>query len=59
MLRANLSPEQTIIGVGGISTPDDARAMLAAGANLIEGFSAFIYEGPAWPARLNRELTHS
>lgn len=59
VLRANLSPEQTIIGVGGISTPDDARAMLAAGANLIEGFSAFIYEGPAWPAHLNRELTHS
>lgn len=59
VLRTNLSPEQTIIGVGGISTPDDARAMLAAGANLIEGFSAFIYEGPAWPARLNRELTHS
>lgn len=59
VLRANLSPEQTIIGVGGISTPDDARAMLAAGANLIEGFSAFIYEGPAWPASLNRELTHS
>lgn len=59
VLRANLSPEQTIIGVGGISTPDDARSMLAAGANLIEGFSAFIYEGPAWPARLNRELTHS
>lgn len=59
VLRANLSPEQTIIGVGGISTPDDARAMLAAGANLIEGFSAFIYEGPTWPARLNRELTHN
>lgn len=59
VLRANLSPEQIIIGVGGISTPDDARAMLAAGANLIEGFSAFIYEGPTWPARLNRELTHN
>ncbi|WP_297721795.1 quinone-dependent dihydroorotate dehydrogenase [uncultured Mobiluncus sp.] len=59
VLRANLSREKTIIGVGGISTLDDARAMLAAGANLIEGFSAFIYEGPAWPARLNRELTHS
>lgn len=59
LLRANLSREKTIIGVGGISTADDARAMLAAGANLIEGFSAFIYEGPAWPARLNRELTHS
>lgn len=59
VLRANLSREKTIIGVGGISTLDDARAMLAAGANLIEGFSAFIYEGPAWPAQLNRELTHS
>lgn len=59
VLRANLSREKTIIGVGGISTLDDARAMLAAGANLIEGFSAFIYEGPAWPAHLNRELAHS
>ncbi|EFU79764.1 quinone-dependent dihydroorotate dehydrogenase [Mobiluncus curtisii] len=59
LLREHLSPEKTIIGVGGITTPEDARAMLAAGANLIEGFSAFIYEGPAWPAHLNRELTHS
>ena len=31
--------------------------MLQAGADLIEGLSAFVYEGPTWAARLNRELS--
>ncbi|MFI3281428.1 MAG: quinone-dependent dihydroorotate dehydrogenase [Rikenellaceae bacterium] len=36
-----------IIGVGGISTPDDAKKMLEAGASLIQIYSGFIYEGPS------------
>lgn len=36
-----------IIGVGGISTAEDARAMLNAGASLVQIYSSFIYEGPA------------
>lgn len=56
LLRGHLPPDKTIIGVGGVTTAADAQAMLDAGANLIEGFSAFIYEGPGWAARLNREL---
>ncbi|MEP4079353.1 quinone-dependent dihydroorotate dehydrogenase [Haloferula sp.] len=35
-----------IIGVGGISTPEDAVAKLRAGASLVQIYSAFIYQGP-------------
>ena len=40
-------PDLTLIGVGGITTPDDARARLDAGATLLQAYTAFIYEGPA------------
>lgn len=36
-----------IIGVGGIMSPQHAKAMLDAGASLVEIYSGFIYEGPA------------
>ncbi len=35
-----------IIGVGGIMTPEDARAMLEAGASLVQLYTGYIYEGP-------------
>lgn len=35
-----------IIGVGGVMTADDALAMLDAGANLIQIYTGYIYEGP-------------
>ncbi|MGL4520917.1 MAG: hypothetical protein ACRCUJ_14935 [Phocaeicola sp.] len=35
-----------LIGAGGIMTPDDATAMMKAGANLVQIYSAFIYSGP-------------
>jgi dihydroorotate oxidase len=56
-LREKLGPEPTIIGVGGISSIQDGRDMLAAGANLLQAYSAFIYGGPAWPGRINRALS--
>ena len=37
-----------IIGVGGIMTPSQASDMLAAGADLIEVATGFIYEGPSF-----------
>jgi dihydroorotate dehydrogenase len=55
-LRARVGPEMCIMGVGGISTVDDARAMLAAGATVIQAYTGFVYGGPAWPARVNRAL---
>ncbi len=56
-LRARMGPEACIVGVGGIETVDDAQEMLAAGATLLQGYTAIVYRGPAWPARLNAALT--
>lgn len=58
-LRERLGPEPTIIGVGGITTADDVRDYLQAGADLTQGYTAFVYEGPFWAARINRALTRS
>ena len=56
-LRERLGPEMTLIGVGGVTTAQDVRAYLAAGADLVQGYTGFIYEGPFWASRLNRELS--
>ncbi|NUT51712.1 MAG: quinone-dependent dihydroorotate dehydrogenase [Saccharothrix sp.] len=48
-----------IIGVGGISSPDDAARMLDAGASLIQLYTGFIYEGPGLVNRINRALARS
>jgi dihydroorotate dehydrogenase len=52
MLRDRVGDSLTLIGVGGITTVDDARARLDAGADLLQGYTAFIYEGPGWPRRI-------
>jgi dihydroorotate dehydrogenase len=52
MLRHRVGPDLTLIGVGGITTVADAQARLAAGATLLQGYTAFIYEGPLWPRRI-------
>lgn len=51
-LRARVGDRLAIIAVGGVTTPDDVRARLAAGADFVQGYTGFIYEGPAWPSRL-------
>lgn len=56
-LRARVGEEMCLIGVGGISSEEDARAVLAAGATLLQVYTAFVYRGPWWVARLNRALT--
>ena len=57
LLRDRVGPDLTLIGVGGITTPADARARLDAGATLLQGYTAFIYEGPLWPRRILRGLS--
>jgi len=51
-LRARVGDRLAIISVGGVTTPDDVRARLASGADLVQGYTGFIYEGPGWPSRL-------
>jgi len=46
-LRAALGAAYPIIGVGGVLSAADARAKIAAGANLVQIYTGFIYEGPA------------
>jgi len=56
-LRERAGRRLVIIGVGGIDSVEDARAMLAAGADLLQVYTAFVYRGPGWVARLNRDLS--
>lgn len=56
LLRQRVGPDLTLVGVGGITTVDDARRRLAAGADLLQGYTAFVYEGPLWPRRIVRGL---
>jgi dihydroorotate dehydrogenase len=45
-----------IIGSGGVMTAEDAWAKIRAGASLVQVYTGFIYGGPGFPSRLNREL---
>ena len=45
-----------IIGVGGIMSEEQAKAMIDAGASLVEIYSGFIYEGPALVKRVIKSL---
>ena len=54
LLRQRVGPDLPLIGVGGITTVADAQARLDAGATLLQGYTAFVYEGPLWPRRIVR-----
>lgn len=56
VIRDAVSPEFTVVSVGGIETGDQVQARLDAGADLVQGYSAFIYRGPFWGRQLNRAL---
>lgn len=45
-----------IIGAGGIFTPDDAIEKLQAGADLVQVYTGFIYEGPFIARNINRRV---
>jgi dihydroorotate dehydrogenase len=55
-VRRQLGDGPALIGCGGIDDVQSARAMLAAGADLIQIYTALVYEGPYLPARLARGL---
>jgi len=53
-LRRALGPAITLIGVGGIDGAQSARAMLGAGADLIQLYTGLVYRGPALVRELAR-----
>jgi dihydroorotate dehydrogenase len=57
LLRAAVGPELCLISVGGVTTASEVRERLEAGATLVQGYTAFLYEGPLWAHHLNRGLT--
>ena len=56
VIRASVPPELCVISVGGVETAADVAERLAAGATLVQGYTAFLYRGPLWAAAINRGL---
>lgn len=48
-----------IIGVGGIYTWEDALETIEAGANLVQVWTGFVYEGPMMIRKINRGLVQA
>ena len=55
-LRKALGKSYPIIGVGGVMSATDAQAKIAAGADLIQIYTGFIYKGPGLIAASARAL---
>jgi dihydroorotate dehydrogenase len=55
-LRSKLSVNTTIIAVGGVFTAKDVREKLEAGADLVQVYTGFLYEGPAMVRKMLRSL---
>ena len=56
LLRAAVGPDLCLISVGGVTTGAQVRERLEAGATLVQGYTAFLYEGPFWARKVNRAL---
>jgi dihydroorotate dehydrogenase len=55
-LRKRVGPKMTLISVGGIANADQVWERLECGANLVQLYTAFIYEGPLVVHRMTQEL---
>ncbi len=58
-LKARVGDRLTLISVGGIETPEQARERIEAGATLVQIYTALIYEGPFLPKRLAKGLAQA
>lgn len=56
LLRSNLPDEMVIISVGGVFSAQQVRERLRLGAQLVQGYTGFVYEGPLWARKINRGL---
>ncbi|MFM7852856.1 MAG: quinone-dependent dihydroorotate dehydrogenase [Flammeovirgaceae bacterium] len=58
-LREKLGKNYPIIGVGGVMSVNDAVEKLNAGADLIQVYTGFVYEGPRIIKRINQTLVNN
>jgi dihydroorotate dehydrogenase len=54
MLRTKLPKDMAIISVGGIETAAHVSERLELGADLVQGYTGFVYFGPFWAKSLKR-----
>lgn len=55
-LRSILGPDLTIVGCGGVSTADDALEFAKTGADFVQLYTSFAYDGPGVPSLLTEDL---
>ena len=55
-LRARVGDRVLLVSVGGVETAEDVLVRIRAGATLVQGYTGFVYGGPLWARRINREL---
>ncbi len=55
-VRARVGTGPTVIGVGGVDSPETALSMLRVGADLVQAYTGFIYRGPLLPNAIARGL---
>ncbi|EGX61302.1 dihydroorotate dehydrogenase 2 [Streptomyces zinciresistens K42] len=55
-LYARVGDRITLVGVGGVEDAEDAWQRILAGATLVQGYSAFVYQGPFWARAVHKGL---
>jgi len=53
LIRKNFGASLTVISVGGIENRQQVDERLKAGADLVQGYTGFVYFGPLWARKLN------
>jgi dihydroorotate dehydrogenase len=56
LVRAVVPADFCVISAGGVETSADVEERLAAGATLVQGYTAFLYRGPLWARQINRGM---
>ncbi|MDO4919405.1 quinone-dependent dihydroorotate dehydrogenase [Kocuria sp.] len=59
LLKQHVGDRLVLVSVGGVTSAEDVLERLDAGASLVQGYTAFLYEGPFWAARINRGLARA
>ena len=57
LLRQELGKEFVVISVGGVVDAEDVLERLRLGADLVQGYTGFVYQGPLWARKINAGLT--
>lgn len=55
-IRKVVPPEMCVISVGGVEDAQDVLERIEAGATIVQGYTGFIYRGPFWASKINKDL---